>query len=635
MAVFAGQYGPEPVFSASERLLPGVGATVYLAGTSTLATLYASRTKAEAAANPTAADSLGNLSFWADPGRYDVVIQAATYGVTVDVDPAEAGRVSDMPFVPLRKFGTYAAGDDITALLQGATESLRDAALGEVLLVDVASTSADPFLIDGSLTVWNHIRGLDRGATHFKQADADAVAGMFMSSLEEGSTNIGLSRMTIDASAAENQHAVLFQRVAGLYLGYLRAFGKPSAPASPSGLINVGGFEDDHGAIDPTCFDVFWEHLLLEDGDNFGLQFGAVQGMVGHDLVTRRCYREAFGVEPGNISGTPLVSKDWAVSNLLLLSSTPKAAGSTATGVFVVTGSSGGTIEGGIATGVLVDVTEVIAADATPGVRIDGSGVQFHGQVRNANGAGVRLGDASYGATDCLVDVAVHDCNQGGHDSSSSASAGIGLRGSGTHGNTVRGLVRGAATHEFGYAETSSAASNDVDLDLLNSGATTHTIGASTTLRARTAAGTVTHEGIQSFSAVQAGSVKAYSAASTALLAADTPAGQNARMAFQTGGSTRMELRKSTTAESGSNVGSDLEVVARDDAGSVIGNCLVITRRNRVVTATTGFVNRTKAGVPSDADFTSTPPDGVQVIDTTNHRIYTRSGGAWRYVALT
>jgi hypothetical protein len=44
---------------------------------------------------------------------------------------------------------------------------------------------------------------------------------------------------------------------------------------------------------------------------------------------------------------------------------------------------------------------------------------------------------------------------------------------------------------------------------------------------------------------------------------------------------------------------------------------------------------RTKAGVPSDADFTVAPPNGTMMLDTTNHRLYVRSGGTWRYATLT
>lgn len=44
---------------------------------------------------------------------------------------------------------------------------------------------------------------------------------------------------------------------------------------------------------------------------------------------------------------------------------------------------------------------------------------------------------------------------------------------------------------------------------------------------------------------------------------------------------------------------------------------------------------RTKAGVPSDADYATQPPDGTPVIDSTNNRLYVRVGGAWKYAALT
>lgn len=41
-----------------------------------------------------------------------------------------------------------------------------------------------------------------------------------------------------------------------------------------------------------------------------------------------------------------------------------------------------------------------------------------------------------------------------------------------------------------------------------------------------------------------------------------------------------------------------------------------------------------KAGVPTDADFAN-PVSGLIVIDTTDNRLYVRSGSAWKYAALT
>ncbi len=70
--------------------LPLTAATVYLRGTTTPATLYTSRTKAVTVANPTATDTRGNLSFYADPGEYDVLCNGTTLPVSVQADPEDA-----------------------------------------------------------------------------------------------------------------------------------------------------------------------------------------------------------------------------------------------------------------------------------------------------------------------------------------------------------------------------------------------------------------------------------------------------------------------------------------------------------------------------------------------------------------
>lgn len=48
-----------------------------------------------------------------------------------------------------------------------------------------------------------------------------------------------------------------------------------------------------------------------------------------------------------------------------------------------------------------------------------------------------------------------------------------------------------------------------------------------------------------------------------------------------------------------------------------------------------GRAIKKKAGIPVDGDFPYVPIDGTQVLDTTNHRLYVRDGGVWKYAALT
>lgn len=87
---FAGTWGPQPITTAAGKPLPDLTVSVYLTGTSNLATLYSDRTKDATVVNPTATDDVGNLTFNVDPGQYDIVGNSATITVTVYTDPAES-----------------------------------------------------------------------------------------------------------------------------------------------------------------------------------------------------------------------------------------------------------------------------------------------------------------------------------------------------------------------------------------------------------------------------------------------------------------------------------------------------------------------------------------------------------------
>jgi hypothetical protein len=79
-------------------------------------------------------------------------------------------------------------------------------------------------------------------------------------------------------------------------------------------------------------------------------------------------------------------------------------------------------------------------------------------------------------------------------------------------------------------------------------------------------------------------------------------------------------------------------------AGASLGNAIrrlsfpsgqsstVTVAGDRVAVWTLVYV---KAGVPADSDFPTTPPDGTMALNTSANRVYVRSGGTWRYAALT
>lgn len=60
-------------------------------------------------------------------------------------------------------------------------------------------------------------------------------------------------------------------------------------------------------------------------------------------------------------------------------------------------------------------------------------------------------------------------------------------------------------------------------------------------------------------------------------------------------------------------------------------------RMNQIETDLAAFGFPTKAGVPTDADVPAGAPavDGMAIVDTTDLKLYIRSGGAWHFTALT
>ena len=124
---YAGQYGPQLMtalgLAAATKTLISQSVHVYQVGTTTAVTLYTDRTKGTTDTNPVSADANGNLTFFADPGQYDIVFtptggtqQRLTVSVPLDnsdvsniVNHGAAASTARPPVtVPVWWFGTVA-----------------------------------------------------------------------------------------------------------------------------------------------------------------------------------------------------------------------------------------------------------------------------------------------------------------------------------------------------------------------------------------------------------------------------------------------------------------------------------------------------------------------------------------------
>jgi hypothetical protein len=81
----------------------------------------------------------------------------------------------------------------------------------------------------------------------------------------------------------------------------------------------------------------------------------------------------------------------------------------------------------------------------------------------------------------------------------------------------------------------------------------------------------------------------------------ESPSGVLAQLKWMTGGSQRWGHRKSTTAESGANVGSDLQLFAYDDSGVSLGTVYTASRATRIL----AFALSPTAPTPAAADSTT------------------------------
>jgi hypothetical protein len=91
---YAGRWGADHITDTKGVPQPNAPVHVYLTGTTTPATLYTDRTKTTTVGS-VATDANGNLSFYVDPGMYDLSVNS-TVTITVEVEPDSAEISSDI-----------------------------------------------------------------------------------------------------------------------------------------------------------------------------------------------------------------------------------------------------------------------------------------------------------------------------------------------------------------------------------------------------------------------------------------------------------------------------------------------------------------------------------------------------------
>lgn len=130
---------------------------------------------------------------------------------------------------------------------------------------------------------------------------------------------------------------------------------------------------------------------------------------------------------------------------------------------------------------------------------------------------------------------------------------------------------------------------------------------------------------IASSSTATTATVSATAASSNAYLVADAGAGSLGGLRLNTGGTLRWQLLRNSTAESGSNAGSDYVIQAYSDAGSLLSTPLTITRSTGLTTLSSLSVTGTTT-LSGNVTLTKASAD---------LRMYSSSGNARLFIDRT
>jgi hypothetical protein len=381
----------------------------------------------------------------ADAGKWVTITGAGAAGVpvTIPITSVSAGIASLQSNVTTTVSGAAATyGTDDTAAINATITAANVASGGGTAFVPKGT-----YLLTGQINLKSNVelRGDGSLTVFLPQYPSANKATVMLNDLTNGGSNITLRSFRLDRSGNNVQNGILLNGISNLLVSELEIVG---APSSTSGALAVSGIMPGGSGISQLLSkNVRVRGCYFGQVNNFGVQLSWVLNATVTGCVFDDCYREAIGVEPE----PGCVAQNVAITgNTLTMSTVPS--GGSATGVVVITESSGGTINGCTVSGNTVANMTITSANGNPGILVlGGKGVVLSGNtVQGMNGNGISIGNASVATSNVLIiGNQVLDCNA--QNTSSFGGGGISLRQASKCiliGNHVNGVHHTASVYE-------------------------------------------------------------------------------------------------------------------------------------------------------------------------------------------
>jgi hypothetical protein len=336
------------------------------------------------------------------------------------VDNKEASRTDCTIRSPnvydVADYGARADGvADDTRAIQNALNACNAAGGGTVQLLPSRSKVTTTITLKSNCALIGAGMGVSIIAPVFSASPRNRVID---NDWVNGNSNILLRDFTIDRGGKNVQHGMLLNGINNLTIDRVEVTGFDS---TTSGCLAISGVGPATRLISKN---VRVTNSRFGNCDNFGVAVSYVLNAVIANNTFDDCYREAIGVEPEASCTAHGIS---ITGNSFTTGTVPR--GGSATGVIIITTTSGGKVDGVAVAGNTIRNTAPTVGNANPGIAVlGGTGVSLASNVVNGtNGPCISIGNASRGTSGVMI-VANHltGCGEGRLESFN--QAGISLR---------------------------------------------------------------------------------------------------------------------------------------------------------------------------------------------------------------